>query len=210
MHLHSGLAEVARREGAELVIDARVAKVDWTSAQKVSVTTAKGETWCFDLLVGADGVRSVVRKSILPHVKPTPPSGNCAYRAVVPHEQIRKDSLAKELVDKPTMEVWMSDKAYIISYPISHGTQLNMVLSHHVDHLVDDVQDINMEKDFRETFKDFDPRIKRVVDMVSSARRWPLLVTGPLDTWSTPEKNVVLIGCVMLVRYHSDLADFGQ
>ncbi|ETI23936.1 hypothetical protein G647_05743 [Cladophialophora carrionii CBS 160.54] len=196
MHLHSGLVEVARREGADLVIDARVVKVDWTSSpsNQVSVTTEKGKTWTFDLLVGADGVRSSIRKAIMPHVKPRPPTGNCAYRALVPYDQIRKDPVAKELTEKLTMEVWMADKSYIISYPISGGKLFNMVLSHHVDHLVDDVQDIDMEKDFRQTYKDYDPRIKRIVDMVTSARRWPLLVTGPLETWSTKEKNVVLMG----------------
>jgi salicylate hydroxylase len=196
MHLHSGLVEVARREGADLVIDARVVKVDWTSSpsNQVSVTTEKGRTWTFDLLIGADGVRSSVRKAIMPHVKPRPPTGNCAYRALVPYDQIRKDPIAKELIEKLTMEVWMAEKSYIISYPISGGKQFNMVLSHHVDHLVDDVEDIDMEKDFRQTYQDYDPRIKRIVDMVTSARRWPLLVTGPLETWSTKEKNVVLIG----------------
>ncbi|KIW70539.1 hypothetical protein, variant 1 [Phialophora macrospora] len=196
MHLHSGLVEVARREGADLVIDARVVKVDWTSSpsNQVSITTEKGKTWTFDLLIGADGVRSAVRKAIMPHVKPRPPTGNCAYRALVPYDQIRKDPVAKELIEKLTMEVWMAEKSYIISYPISGGKLFNMVLSHHVDHLVDDVEDIDMEKDFRQTYKDYDPRIKRIVDMVTSARRWPLLVTGPLETWSTREKNVVLMG----------------
>lgn len=70
-----------------------------------------------------------------------------------------------------------------------------MVLSHHRSSLVDDVEDADMDE-FRATYKDFDPRIKRIVDMVPTARRWPLLVTGPLKTWSTPEKNVVLMGWV--------------
>ncbi|OAG42032.1 hypothetical protein AYO21_03767 [Fonsecaea monophora] len=196
MHLHAGLAEVARREGADLVIDARVEEIDWTSSpsNKVTVTTARGQSWTFDLLIGADGVRSTVRKAIMPHVKPAPPTGNCAYRAIVPYDEIRRDPVAKELIEKLTMEVWMADKSYIISYPISNGKQFNMVLSHHVDHLVDDVQDIDMEKDFRQTYKDYDPRIKRIVDMVTSARRWPLLVTGPLESWSSKEKNIVLMG----------------
>ncbi|KAK5208123.1 hypothetical protein LTR41_006059 [Exophiala xenobiotica] len=193
MHLHTGLAEVARREGANIVTDSRVEKVDWTSSKQVTVTTTKGKTWTFDLLIGADGVRSAVRKAIMPNVTPKPPTGNCAYRAIVPYDQIRQDPVAKELAEKLTMEVWMSDKAYIISYPISHGTQFNMVLSHHCDRLVDDVEDIDMSE-FREAYKDFDPRIKRIVDMVPEARRWPLLVTGPLKTWSSPEKNVVLMG----------------
>ena len=30
--------------------------------------------------------------------------------------------------------------------------------------------------------------------MISEAQRWPLLVTGPLKSWSSPHKNVVLMG----------------
>lgn len=192
MHLHSGLAEVAERSGAEIFIDARVMDVDW-SGKKVKVTTEKGRSWDFDLLVGADGVRSVIRKHLFPNVKPAPPTGNCAFRAIVPYEQIRKDPIAKELVEKLTMEVWMADKKYVISYPISNGKDFNMVLSHHVDRLVDDVEEIDMDE-FRNLYNDFDPRIKRIIDMVPIAKRWPLLVTGPLESWSSKQKNVVLMG----------------
>ena len=194
MHLHSGLVEVARREGADLVTDARVSHIDWTRADgKVVVTTEKGKKWTFDLLIGADGLRSTVRKHIMPDVTPRAPTTNCAYRAIVPYDQIRKDPALRQLVEKLTMEVWMSDKAYVISYPISGGRDFNMVLSHHRDHKVEDVEDVDMD-DFRATYKDFDPRIKKIIGMVPTARRWPLLVTGPLKTWSTPEKNIVLMG----------------
>ena len=195
MHLHNGLAEVARKSGVEIVIDARVEKIDWTSSEKVKVTTVKGKSWDFDLLIGADGVRSVVRKHLFPNVKPAPPTGNCAFRAIVPYDQIRKDPVAKELVEKLTMEVWMAEKAYVISYPISAGKDFNMVLSHHVDRLVDDVEEIDMNE-FRDLYKDFDPRIKRIIDMVPTAKRWPLLVTGPLESWSNEKKNIVLMGYV--------------
>ena len=76
----------------------------------------------------------------------------------------------------------MAEKSYIISYSISGGKLFNMVLSHHVDHLVDDVKDVDMEKDFRQAYKDYELRIRRIIDMVPLARRWPLLVTRPLET----------------------------
>jgi salicylate hydroxylase len=115
-------------------------------------------------------VKSVVRKTLFPDVKPTPPTTNCAYRAIVPYEQIIKDPIAKELIKKLTMEVWMSDKSYIISYPISAGKDFNMVLSHHVDRLVEEVEDIDMN-DLRKHYENYDPRIKRIVDMIPEAQR---------------------------------------
>ncbi len=33
-----------------------------------------------------------------------------------------------------------------------------------------------------------------VIDLVPSSERWPLLVTGPLESWSSPQKSVSLMG----------------
>ena len=192
-HLHQGLVDVARKHGADLVINTRVTHIDYKSDGPVKVMTEAGKEYTFDLLIGSDGLNSIVRRTILPDVQPKPVTGNCAYRAIVPYDQIRKDPVAKDLIDKLTMEVWMAEKAYIITYPISAGKDFNLVLSHHREPPVDKVEEIDMN-DLRDTYKDFDPRIKRIVDMIPTAQRWPLLVTGPLDTWSSPKKNVVLMG----------------
>lgn len=192
-HLHTGLVDVARQQGCRILTASRVAKVEYREGPKVTVQTEGGKTFTFDLLIGADGVGSIVRKTLFPSVVPAPPTGNCAYRAIVPYAQIRKDPELRSLVEKLTMEVWMGPNAYIISYPISAGKDFNMVLSHHRDPHVSTVQDINMD-DLRNEYKDFDPRIKKIVDMIPTAQRWPLLYVPPLESWSSPQKNVVLIG----------------
>lgn len=191
--MHAGLVQVAQKHGAEILINSRVNEIDHSAGGPVTVTTDAGKEYTFDLLIGSDGVNSIVRRTLFPDVKPTPPSTNCAYRAIVPYSQIQNDPLAAELIEKPTMEVWMSYNSYIITYPISGGKDLNLVLSHHLDHLVDQVQDIAIS-DLRKQYEEYDPRIKRIVEMIPSAQRWPLLVTGPLESWSSPKKNVVLIG----------------
>lgn len=193
-HLHAGLVKIAQKHGVTLLTNSRVTSIDY-SGKVVRVQTEAGREHTFDLLIGSDGVNSIVRKTLFPTVKPAPPTPNCAYRAIVPYEQIKKDPIARELIEKPSMEVWMSPNSYIITYPISDCKDLNLVLSHHVSNnrLINSVEDVEMEE-LRETYNDYDPRIKRIVDMIPSAQRWPLLVTGPLERWSSERKNVVLMG----------------
>lgn len=164
-HLHEGLVAIATKAGATIKIDSRVTEVDY-QAEQVLVTTHKGDKYSFDLCVGADGINSVVRKTLFPGVRPEPPTTNCAYRAIVPYEQIRQDPVAKELIQRLTMEVWMAPNSYIITYPISAGKDFNLVLSHHRPEKVRATEtDVPIEV-LREEYKDYDPRIKRIVDMI--------------------------------------------
>jgi len=112
-HLHNGLVKVARQEGVELSIDSRVATFEQEVDGKVAVVTEKGKRHSFDLIIGADGVQSVTRRTLFPNVKPRPPTGNCAYRAIVPYDEVRADPVTRPLVEDEngnlikTMEVWM-------------------------------------------------------------------------------------------------------
>ncbi|KAJ6024518.1 Salicylate hydroxylase [Penicillium herquei] len=192
-HLHEGLARIAAQSGATIKIASRVVEIDYQGSQ-VSVQTQKGDSYTFDLCVGADGVNSIIRRTLFPDVNPEPPTTNCAYRAIVPYDQIREDPVAKELIEKLTMEVWMAPNSYIITYPISAGNMFNLVLSHHRPEKLRATQDDVPIEEMREEYKDYDPRIKRIVDMIPEVSRWPLMVTGPLKSWSSPQKNVVLMG----------------
>lgn len=165
-HLHDGLVTVAERLGAKILIDSAVSHIHYQDGEAVSVETRRGAQFSFDLVIGADGINSVTRKTLFPDVAPEPPTTNCAYRALVPYDQIRKDPMAKELIEKLTMEVWMGENAYIITYPISAGKLFNLVLSHHRPEKVRATQpDVPIEE-LRNEYKGFDPRISRIVNMI--------------------------------------------
>ncbi|PIB00779.1 6-hydroxynicotinate 3-monooxygenase [Cercospora beticola] len=199
-HLHTGLVKVARRNGVRILVGSRVRDLIQGPEGSVNVATTTGKTYAFDLVVGADGVQSVVRKTLFLHVRPCPPTGNCAYRAIVPYDEVRCDPLTRSLVEDAngdsikTMEVWMSPSGYIISYPISNCKDFNMVLSHFRKPSVDTVQEVSVEE-VRNEYQGYDARIERVISMIKAPiARWPLLVTGPLESWSNSAKNVVLMG----------------
>ena len=193
-HLHLGLSEGARRHGVQILTSSRVAELDHESGPKVKVTTEKGAKHTFDLLIGADGLKSVVRRTLFPDVKPRAPTYNGAYRAVIPFKELyQKVPEAKELFGN-NIDVWSYEKGYCITYPISAGDDWNTVLSHHRSSPVTDVEDDVDLSEMRDFFKDIDPRLKKVIDIIPETKRWPLMITGPLKSWSSPKKNVVLMG----------------
>lgn len=68
------------------------------------------------------------------------------------------------------------------------------MLSHFREPPVDTVKEVSLEE-VRNEYKDYDPRIRRIVEMIKPpVSRWPLLLTGPMPSWSNQEKNMVLIG----------------
>jgi salicylate hydroxylase len=196
-HLLSGLAESCRRHGVKLVLDARVQEIVYTDGHdtKVSVTTERGHRYDFDLLVGSDGVKSVVRKKLFPEVKPTALTMNAAYRAVIPYEEVFAKVPEARSVLGNAIDVWTAPGSYFISYPMTAGKDWNAVLSHHTrdNHIVEDVEDADMDE-LRESFESYDPIVKKIIALIPESKRWPLLMTGPLERWSNKAKNVVLMG----------------
>lgn len=191
-HLHTGLAESARRLGVRLVIDARVVSIEHSSTP-VKVTTAKGAEYSFDLVIGSDGLKSIVRKTLFPNVTPHAPTKNAAYRAVIPYSTVFAAVPEAKSVLGNSIDVWTSPGGYCITYPISGGRDLNLVLSHHTCAPVTDVEEASIP-DLRAFYASYDPVIRAVIALIDSSNRWPLLVTGPLPSWSNAAKTVVLMG----------------
>lgn len=176
----------------KIVTDARVKEIKYQQSP-VRVTTQKGAAYEFDLLIGSDGLKSIVRSTLFPDVKPRAPTNNAAYRAIIPYQEVW-DKVPESKAFGNDIDVWSVEKGYAITYPISAGRDWNTVLSHYRDGPVTDVEENVDMREVREYFKDIDPRLKKIIDIIPSTKRWPLLITGPLESWSSPQKNVVLMG----------------
>ncbi|KIX08555.1 uncharacterized protein Z518_03211 [Rhinocladiella mackenziei CBS 650.93] len=191
-HLHAGLTESARRHGVEIVVGARVQKLEY-SAHSATVTTAKGISYTFDLVVGSDGIKSTIRQHLFPEVMPKAPSKVAAYRGVLSYDEIRERAPEGASVLTNTMDMWTGPNGYIMTYPLSGGKELNVVTSFCKDYYVEKMEEVDIDE-FRGYYKDYSPAIQSIIKLVNYTQRWPLLVMPPMDRWSNEFRNVVLLG----------------
>ena len=81
-----------------------------------SVTLASGEVVRADLIVGADGVKSTLQKAVTGLEDAPTPTGDAAYRAVVPTDLMLRDPELRPFVETPEMTAWMAPGRHLMAY----------------------------------------------------------------------------------------------
>ena len=83
-----------------------------------SVTLKSGKVVRGDLIVGADGVKSFIQQVVSGRPSPAEPTGDAAYRAIVPASLLMQDPELRELIEHPQMAGWMAPRRHLMAYPI--------------------------------------------------------------------------------------------
>src|SRR6516225_3639415 len=103
-----------------LHLDHRLSQARETNG-RVQLTFAHGATVEADLVIGADGIHSIVQKEM--GLKTYPSSeGIMAYRGLIPSERL---SWARDIGGK--MSMWLGKGRSFLCYPVSSGRLINMV-----------------------------------------------------------------------------------
>jgi len=139
-----------------------------------------------DVLVGADGIHSQVRRAVVGPERPRF-TGCVAYRALVPAARLR--GLDLELAG----EAWMGPGAHFVHYFVSGGRQVNVVAVIERDAWMRESWTTRGDvKDALAAFDGWHPQVRAILESVDETYVWALFDHAPPARWST--ERVTLLG----------------
>ncbi|MFG1959260.1 FAD-dependent monooxygenase [Nonomuraea sp. NPDC049028] len=155
-------------------------------ADGVRLSFERGPDAEADVLVGADGVHSVVRRAVAGPRTPVS-SGNVAYRGVVPFDELPR--LARD-----TMFVWAGPTARLLAYPVASGRLLTFVaiLPEDDEGAPESWSATGDVRTVSGALEGWEPAVCDIVAAIRTAGRWVLRDRAPLERWST--SRVTLLG----------------
>ena len=130
-----------------------------------------------DVLIGADGIHSLVRASL---TEATPPvySGLCAFRGLVPASD------APAFARESAQVLWLGPGHHLVHYPISGGSLVNLVaFAPAGDYTLESWTATATAEEFLSEFAGWDPRLIRLIQAAGKLGRWALLDRAPLKRW---------------------------
>ncbi|MEU5297727.1 FAD-dependent monooxygenase [Streptomyces umbrinus] len=139
-----------------------------------------------DIVIGADGVHSVVRSAV---TEPSPPtySGICAFRTIVPARA------APDFALRRAQTLWLGPGRHFVHYPVAGGRAVNVVaFAPAGDHTDESWSTTATIEEFRAEFADWDPRVTDLITAGGVPGRWALLDRAPLRRWS--RARITLLG----------------
>ncbi|KAJ7173105.1 hypothetical protein C8R43DRAFT_1209402 [Mycena crocata] len=185
-----------------LFLNSRVASLDPHLGQ---VTLESGQSFRGDVILGADGVKSMIREVVIGRPDKPIHTGDAAYRAIIPTSEMAKDPDLKPLVDHPEMTGWIGPGRHIMAYCIRGTEEYNLVMLHPDRGLREAYNVPASVHKMRADFAGWEPRVQKLLALVSRTLIWPLFDRDPLDTWVHPSGKVALMGdaCHPMLPYRA-------
>ncbi|KKA22978.1 Uncharacterized protein T310_2992 [Rasamsonia emersonii CBS 393.64] len=198
---HTALYRRAIDLGVTVRLDSRVVDYD---ANRPSVTFQDGTSVSADLIVAADGVKSIARRIVLEgNDQPPRRTGFAAYRSTVEVDRLKRDPEIRSLLQEPALNIWIGDQRHVMTYTIGAGKTFNLVLSHPDDTDPSGWDQSRALEDMKAEFRGWDPTLTKIIAMVDKTLKWPLLSGTPLDRWVSGKLVILGDAAHAMVPYMS-------
>jgi 3-hydroxybenzoate 6-monooxygenase len=151
----------------------------------VRARLASGEEVTADALIGADGLWSRIRESIVGDGKPRV-SGHIAYRAVLKREEVPSHLWSDDVL------LWGGEKTHLVHYPLRRGELFNLVAVFHSNKYDEGWNTFGDTAELNERFALAVPQVRELLGKIETWKMWVLCDREPVKNWT--DRRVTLLG----------------
>lgn len=174
--VHGSLLESALATGrVELATSTAVQRVA-QDADGVTVFDARGGQHRGLALIGADGVKSAVRRQYVGDEARV--SGHVVYRAVVDKADFPRD------LQWNAASIWVGPNCHLVHYPLRGGEQYNVVVTFHSRQVEAWSVKEGSREEVQSYFNGICPRARQLIDLPKSWKRWATADRDPIAQWT--------------------------
>ncbi len=175
--VHLSLLEGAQASGqVEFYTHTRIETIEQDEAAgTVTAIDQNGKRWVGQALIGADGVKSVVRQQYVndPHRV----TGHVVYRAVVDKADFPKD------LQWNAASLWAGPKCHLVHYPLRGGEQYNVVVTFHSRQQEHWGVTEGSKEEVESYFQGIAPKARQLIELPKSWKRWATADKEPIENW---------------------------
>jgi salicylate hydroxylase len=181
--LHRILAEQVPHGTAKLASPCTAIR---QSGKTATAIFADGSEFEADVIVGADGIHSVVRREIFGD-EPPRYTGHMCWRAVVPFEKQPLDFVS------PDSSFWLGPNGHVVTYYVSGGRAVNIVaVLEHEDWVEESWTTPSTREELMAGYAGWHPNLQKLFSNVTETFKWGLFDRDPMPAWT--QGRVTLLG----------------
>ncbi|HET9645211.1 MAG TPA: 3-hydroxybenzoate 6-monooxygenase, partial [Burkholderiaceae bacterium] len=174
--VHTSLLEGARECGSiEVRTSTTVQRIEQDD-EGVTVIDAKGEHHRGVALIGADGVKSAVRRQYVGDDARV--SGHVVYRAVVDRKDFPKD------LQWNAASIWVGPNYHLVHYPLRGGEQYNVVVTFHSREKEEWSVREGSRDEVQSYFDGICAKARQLIDLPKDWKRWATADRDPIAQWT--------------------------
>ena len=174
--IHNSLLEGATETGqVEFFTNSRVESIEQT-ADSVTATCGNGKTFTGQALIGADGVRSVVRAQYVND--PPRVTGHVVYRSVIDAKEF------PENLKWNAASIWVGPNCHLVHYPLRGGREYNVVVTFHSRQKEEWGVTEGSAEEVQSYFQEICPKARQLIMLPKSWKRWATADREPIGQWT--------------------------
>lgn len=156
---------------------------------RISLHIADGRKIDGDILIGADGVHSVLRQQM------HDPSqseflGIIAWRGLIDRKKLSPD------LQRMVGTNWVGPGGHVITYPIHGGEMLNFVgFGERDDWRLESWNEKGTREECAKDFIGWNPAIHEMIGLIDQPYKWALVSRSPLQTWTRGRATLLGDAC---------------